>query len=200
MNNIPEVKNESLGLDATTGAPIFEVKADDPYEDKNAWLAAKVKSTLLSYNNVNGAEIDVLVERGGVVTLYGKASSRAHKDLVTEYTKDVEGVIDVENEMIVPVELMKSGETTLGEKLDGMNQLIDDASITAMVKAKLLYNRSTSALNTIVQTEHGVVNLSGIAKNTAEKELATKLVSDVHGVKTVINTIRVEKSDLQNVA
>jgi osmotically-inducible protein OsmY len=37
-----------------------------------------------------------------------------------------------------------------------------------------------------------VVTLSGKAKNESEKDLATKLVDDVHGVKSVKNLMTVE--------
>jgi osmotically-inducible protein OsmY len=74
---------------------------------------------------------------------------------------------------------------TAGEK-------IDDASITAQVKMTLLYHRSTSALDTKVATKNGVVTLSGKAKNEAEKNLATKYVEDVHGVKSVKNLMIIE--------
>jgi hypothetical protein len=40
-----------------------------------------------------------------------------------------------------------------------------------------------------VETKEGVVTLAGKAKNAAEKDLATKLVSDVHGVKKVVNNM-----------
>ncbi len=36
------------------------------------------------------------------------------------------------------------------------------------------------------------VKLGGIAKNAAEKDLATKLVSDVHGVKKVVNNMTIQ--------
>jgi len=51
----------------------------------------------------------------------------------------------------------------------------------------LLYHRSTSALNTKVETKDGVVTLHGKASNAAESDLATKLAKDVHGVKGVKN-------------
>ncbi len=73
--------------------------------------------------------------------------------------------------------------------MDAMTESVDDASITALVKTTLLYHRSTSALNTTVETKEGVVTLAGKAKNAAEKDLATKLVSDVHGVKKVVNNM-----------
>jgi hyperosmotically inducible periplasmic protein len=69
---------------------------------------------------------------------------------------------------------------------------IDDASITAQVKMTLLFHRSTSALNTKVETNDGVVTMSGKARNAAEKDLVTKLVNDVNGVKSVNNRMTIE--------
>lgn len=114
----------------------------------------------------------------GIVTLQGETESQAQKDLTTEYAKDIDGVKDVKNEMAVLQPTKKT--PMLGYK-------IDDASITAQVKMALLYHRSTSALNTSVTTEKGVVTLSGKAKNAAEKDLVTKIVDDVNGVKSVKN-------------
>ena len=69
---------------------------------------------------------------------------------------------------------------------------IDDASITALVKTTLLYHRSTSALNTKVVTKRGVVTLSGMGGNAAELKLATKVASDVYGVKSVKNLMTIK--------
>jgi osmotically-inducible protein OsmY len=108
----------------------------------------------------------------------------AQKELTTEYAKDVEGVKDVKNEMTVAKAPAKSDETT-GEK-------IDDASITAQVKMSLLSHRSTSALNTKVETTDGVVTLTGMVKNAAEKSLVTKLVTDINGVSSVHNNMTID--------
>jgi osmotically-inducible protein OsmY len=78
----------------------------------------------------------------------------------------------------------KKGQTVGGK--------IDDASITALVKATLLYHRSTSALNTSVTTKKGVVTLTGKAKNASEKNLAAKFANDVNGVRSVKNLMTVE--------
>lgn len=77
-------------------------------------------------------------------------------------------------------------ESTMGEK-------IDDSSITTKVKMKLLGNKATSALNTKVETVDGVVTLTGKAKSSAEKELATKLAEEVKGVKSVNNDMKIEE-------
>jgi osmotically-inducible protein OsmY len=52
-------------------------------------------------------------------------------------------------------------------------------------------HRSTSALHTTVSTSDGVVTLSGIAKNDAEKSLVTKLVTDIKGVNRVNNNMTI---------
>jgi len=161
----------------------LEFKGERPAENSDSWVHMKVKTALLFHRNVSGLKTEVTV-KDGIVTLRGEASSQAQKDLTTEYVKDVEGVKDVKNEMTL-VKTSGKSDKTVGEK-------IDDASVTAQVKMTLLSHRSTSALNTKVKTKDGVVTLSGKAKNAAEKDLATKFVKDVNGVKSVNNEMTVE--------
>lgn len=186
---VVEESHKSLAQDTVSGLPgvrsvdnRLEVKGESPAENSDAWLKTKVKSTLMFHRSVSGATTEVNVKHG-IVTLRGDASSHAQKDLTTEYARDIDGVKDVINEMTV----VKSANDpqTLGEK-------IDDASITAQVKMTLLYHRSTSALNTRVETNGGVVTLEGKAKNAAEMDLATKLAKDVYGVRDVDNRMTIE--------
>jgi hyperosmotically inducible protein len=162
----------------------IELKADRPAENSDTWVSMKVKTALVFHRNVNAHNTDVSV-KDGIVTLKGEASSPAQRDLTTELTKDVTGVKDVKNEMTVAANPDKPRET-MGEK-------IDDASITAQVKATLLSHRSTGVLRTKVETNDGVVTLGGQARNAAEKDLVTKLVEDVHGVKSVVNNMTIEE-------
>jgi osmotically-inducible protein OsmY len=188
---VSEESHKSLAQETVAGLPgvesvdnRLEVKGDHPAEKSDAWLKAKVKTALLFHRNVSAmTEVNT---KDGTVTLQGDATSQAQKDLTTAYVKDVEGVKDVKNEMTVS-KATKTTEQTTGEK-------IDDASITAQVKLSLLFHRSTSALNTIVATNFGVVTLSGKAKNEAEKDLVTKLVNDIKGVKSVKNQMTIEES------
>ena len=148
------------------------------------------------HRSVSATETEVLA-KDGTVTLRGKATSMAQKNLATEYAKDVEGVKAVKNEMTVSTAAMKPGkktmdEKTIGKKVDAVTASIDDASVTALVKTTLLFHRSTSALNTTVETKNGVVELGGKASTAAEKNLASKVVSDVYGVKSVVNTMIVQ--------
>jgi osmotically-inducible protein OsmY len=172
--SLPEVKSVDNRL---------ELSSERPDENSDAWLGLKVKLVLLFHRNVNGAKTEVDV-KDGIVTLRGEAASEAQKELTTEYAKDVENVNGVKNEMKV-VEPSEELEETLGEK-------IDDASITAQVKMSLLFHRATSAINTQVETTDGVVTVSGKAENAAEKDLVTKLVTDINGVTSVVNNMTIE--------
>jgi hyperosmotically inducible protein len=179
--------HKSLAADTVEGLPgvnsvdnRLKVKGEKHAEHSDGWVGVKVKSALLFHRNVRATKTDVNV-KDGMVTLSGEASSLAQKELTGEYANDVEGVKGVHNEMTVATTPAAPGET-VGEK-------IDDASITAQVKSALMAHRSTSALKTKVETTEGVVTLTGIAKNAAEKSLVTKLVTDIDGVSSVNNNM-----------
>jgi len=181
--------HKSLAEETVAGLPgvksvdnRLEVKGAPPTANSDAWLRDKVKVTLLFHRSVSAGQTEVDV-KDGIVTLQGHAVSQAQKELTTEYARDVEGVKDVKNEMTVS-KTWKKTPRTAGER-------IDDASITAQVKMALLLHRSTSALNTTVTTKKSVVTLHGHARNAAEKELVTKLVNDVNGVKRVKNRMTI---------
>jgi osmotically-inducible protein OsmY len=160
----------------------LKVSGEQPAEHSDTWIGMKVKTALLFHRNVSASGTTVYV-KNGIVTLQGEASSLAQKELTTEYAKDVDNVKAVKNEMTIAKTPAVPSET-IGDK-------IDDASITAEVKSSLLSHHSTSALKTSVSTTDGVVTLSGIAKNDAEKSLVTKLVTDINGVTSVINNMTI---------
>jgi osmotically-inducible protein OsmY len=188
---VSEESHKSLAQETVASLPgvksvdnRLEVKGERSTEMSDAWLVTKVKTTLLFHRSVSAVtEVNI---KDGIVTLKGDADNQAQKDLTTEYAKDVEGVKDVRNEMTVS-KTSKKTHRTAGEK-------IDDASITAQVKMALLFHRSTSALQTKVETKHGVVTLGGKARNAAEKDLVSKLVTDIKGVKSVNNRMTIEES------
>ena len=183
----------------------LKLKGEPAAGSADALVSARVKLELSSHRNLSASKTDVQV-KDGIVTLRGEATSQAQIDLTTEYIRDVEGVKDVKNNMVVSEAHRTPAEKTIGKKVGGVGkkvgntasdvgEWIDDASITALVKATLLYHRSTSALNTKVETSEGVVRLGGTARNASEKDLVTKFVQDVHGVKSVVNDMAVEGAE-----
>ncbi len=174
ITDIPGVKSVDNRL---------EVKGSSPTANSDAWLRDKVKATLLFHWSVRTSTTEVDV-KDGIVTLRGNAVTQAQKELTAEYAKDVEGVKDVQNEMTLGAISGKAPRTT-GEK-------IDDVSVAALVRMALVLHHSTSSLYTTVAVRHGGVTIGGRARNAAEKDMVTKLVKDVNGVKSVKNLMTIE--------
>ena len=162
----------------------IEVRDGQPAERSDAWITTKVKAALAFHRNVSAA--DTAVEtRNGTVVLTGKAYSPAQRELTAEYAKNVDGVTAVRNELVV---------TDAKPPMQALGETIDDASITAQVKTSLLFHKATRALATKVKTRHGAVTLRGQARDSAERDLVSKLAEDVHGVKKVNNHMTVKPS------
>ncbi len=159
---------------------------ETPAERSDTWLYVKVKNTLAFHRSVSATGTKVVLAEG-VVTLTGVAANMAAKDLATEYARDVEGVKAVKNEMTIAPASPEGVAQTLAE-------IIDDASINAQSRMVLVLHRSTTKLKTTLATDSGVVTVGGPAATIAEKDLVTKLLSDVHGVKKVINTMIITPS------
>jgi osmotically-inducible protein OsmY len=186
---VAEESHKSLAENTVAGLPDVKsvnnelvVSGEQPAEHSDAWITAKVKTALLFHRNVSAMGTTIYT-KDGVVTIEGVASSMAEKELTTEYAKDVDNVVEVKNNMTIA--------STPGMATPPSGEKVDDASITAQVKSSLFSHHSTSALHTTVTTTDGVVTVSGVARNEAEKSLVTKLASDIVGVTSVVNNMTI---------
>lgn len=62
---------------------------------------------------------------------------------------------------------------------------VSDTWITSKVKASFLADGDISGMNIKVETNHGVVSLSGKAKTLGERDLAVQKAREIKGVKSV---------------
>lgn len=74
------------------------------------------------------------------------------------------------------------GESSVGK-------FIDDATVTTRVKSRFAKDDQVSAMNIGVETENGVVQLSGYAGSESEKSRAAEIARQVPDVKAVNNAI-----------
>ena len=187
---VPDKNQKTLAEDTVTSLPGVvdvndQIHVESPApEQSDDWIALKIHTTLLMKPNVSVAQTHVAV-KDGVVTLTGTADSTAQKELTEAYIKDIKGVKSIDNDLTVGGTAPTSDHST--------GDFVDDASITAQVKYQLLIHHSTSALKTKVETQGGMVTISGQADSAAEKDLVTKLATDVRGVKSVDNSMTVRQ-------
>ena len=72
---------------------------------------------------------------------------------------------------------------------------VTDSTITTKVKSRLASDAETSALKINVDTNGGVVTLTGAAQTQAEKAEAEQLARNTEGVTRVVNNITVSSAD-----
>lgn len=76
---------------------------------------------------------------------------------------------------------------------DTLGQNIDDTTITTTVKAKLAADKGSSVTRVQVDTNRGVVALTGTVESAADRARAEQITRTVGGVKGVANNLQVQK-------
>ncbi|MEY6433952.1 BON domain-containing protein [Thioalkalicoccus limnaeus] len=90
---------------------------------------------------------------------------------------------------------MEGAKDTLGEKADRTGQYLDDAMITAKVKAEILADPLLEVLQISVTTTNGTVNLSGVVDSQQSLDRILEIAHDLDGVRSVESELVVEGSE-----
>jgi len=146
----------------------------------DAALLTSVKSALISNPVTEAGEINVDVNRG-IVKLSGFVDTSKEKSEAAQVAKSVDGVKEVQNDIAIKA----AGSTSTGE-------YIDDSMITAKVKTALITSPDTKAHQINVETEAGVVQMSGFVDSEKAKSAATTVAKSVTGVKGVKNELSIK--------
>jgi osmotically-inducible protein OsmY len=94
VEGVKDVKNEMAVTKTSKKTQTVGEKIDD------ASITAQVKMTLLYHRSTSALNTSVTTKKG-VVTLSGKTSNAAEKDLATKFANDVNGVKGVKNRMTI---------------------------------------------------------------------------------------------------
>jgi hyperosmotically inducible periplasmic protein len=141
-------------------------------------LTSRVKLALIDDPVTKAGQINVETYRG-VVQLGGFVDTAQSKQQATKVARSISGVKEVRNDLRV-----SSPQDTAG-------QVVDDVAVTASVKAKLAEDSTTKAHQVNVETQKGVVQLTGFVDSTAAKARAAELARTVDGVTTVRNDLEI---------
>jgi hyperosmotically inducible protein len=93
--------------------------------------------------------------------------------------------------IILAALLVVSGCSSMTGETAG--QYVDDSTITASVKAKLIADKTANLTRIDVDTTNQVVTLNGIVESADQKAIAEQLARQVSGVKSVKNNLQVQK-------
>ena len=151
-------------------------------QEGSVWTAFALNRHLSPFS------IDVEIENG-IATLTGEVESEVDRDLAEQVALGVDGVREVDNQLQVAGEgVERSADDGEGR---AFSTRFNDATTTATVKSKLLWNRNTEGLDINVTTRDGVVTLEGRTDSEASSELAERLARNTDGVRQVDNKLSV---------
>ncbi|OHC19647.1 MAG: transporter [Pseudomonadales bacterium RIFCSPHIGHO2_02_FULL_60_43] len=180
IEGVKKVDNQ-LTLD-----PAFEAKASaEPNLSQrfdDATLVATVKSKLLWNSNTEGLDINVNADNGKV-SLTGNAQTAEAKELAGRLAANTDGVRAVNNQLSVSA--TDSTAAKAQDAADDTAAVISDAWITSKVKSSFIYSRNLDGLDISVDTQKGMVSLSGTVLSNAEKQLAIETARNIRGVRGV---------------
>jgi hyperosmotically inducible periplasmic protein len=166
----------SFAADSSVGSQVADARREG-----QIWTSYAVNPHL------RALDISVKVD-GGNAVLTGKVENSIEKDLAEQIALGVDGIKHVDNQLAVDHSYVPakraSNDRNFGDK-------VGDATITATVKSKLLWNTNTDGLDIHVDTNNGKVTLSGNANSGAEKNLAGRIARNTNGVIGVNNRIAV---------
>jgi hyperosmotically inducible protein len=91
--------------------------------------------------------------------------------------------------LVILVMALSGCQAMTGETL---GQNIDDTTITTTVKGKLAAEKGSSLTRVGVDTNRGVVTLTGVVSSAADRAAAERVARSVGGVKNVVNSLQVQ--------
>ena len=171
----------ALAIGGISGAASADTVSQDVTEarqETQIWTTY----ALSPYLRANDLKVSV---DNGKATLTGKVDESVNKDLAKQIALGVSGIKEVDNQIVVQPDYVAPAASSTRS----YGEAIDDATITATVKSKLLWSKSTDGLTADVDTNRGRVTLKGTADSKDAKAIAGRLALNSRGVVSVDNQL-----------
>ncbi len=163
-----------------TGSVAAADKSAEKTPINDTWLTAKTKIALAADGRVKGRQIDVETTKG-VVMLRGKVDSDVAKQAASDIAKMLDGVKTVKNDL----------EVVAPSKRDAVED--KDEIITAHVKEHFAKDAHLKKADIAVQTNAGVVSLTGEVRDIMTSANASWTAWLIAGVKSVKNDLTLKE-------
>jgi len=162
-----------VATEAGKAATLLEAAAQEKL------LETKVQAALVKAEHLDAALVKVHAD-GSKVRLTGEVRTEEQKKRAETLARQVEGVTDVQNDLVV------------NPKLKTSEQAVRDLQLLTAVRLQLLTELGTSAAHIDVRVTGSSVELLGTVTDKEQKSLAEKVTGRVEGVTKVINHIGVK--------
>jgi hyperosmotically inducible periplasmic protein len=167
------------------------VSADSKQEIAEARQETQIWTTfaLSPYLRANDLKVQV---HDGKATLTGKVDENVNKDLAKQIALGVNGIKSVDNQIIVQADYNP-------KMVDrGYGEVIEDATISAAVRSRLMWSKYSYSDANSVETKVGRVTLTGTADSAEARDFAARLAMGTRGVVSVNNQLVVGAKAIAN--
>lgn len=162
----------------------------------DASVTAQIETTFLFNRHLSPFNINTTTSEG-VVTLTGSVSDEVQRELAEAIASSVGAVKSVTNNITV------MGTILSPRPKRTWRQRIDDMTVAASIRSRLLYHKEFKGMNIGVGSELGVVTLFGVVGSEAQKKRIGVIADETHGVIQLKNELTVnakeERGPISNV-
>jgi osmotically-inducible protein OsmY len=183
----PLALGTGLALTLATVSPSLAAQTASSQEVQEARQETQIWTAFSLNPYLRASDLKVSVH-GGKAVLTGRVEEGVSKELAKQIALGVTGIVEVDNQILVEADFeapAPPADRTFGEA-------VEDATITATIKSKLLWSRHADGLTTNVDTNRGRVTLHGTADSPAARDLAGHLALNTLGVLSVDNRLEVK--------
>jgi osmotically-inducible protein OsmY len=159
----------------------------------DAGITTAVKAKFAADDVVKAYQIDVDTQEG-VVTLSGSVESAEAERAAVRLASETDGVARVIDDLTVGGASLGSDLTDqVGDAASDVAAASSDATVTAAVKSKMILDSTVSSLQIDVDTEGGVVTLTGNVANAGVRDRAVAIARSTEGVKGVQDRLTINQ-------
>ena len=160
-------------------------QAEHKEDVRDIWTEARVVMNYTLDTVLNPFDLEVEV-REGTAYVTGTLPTAEEKAHAAQVALSTPGVDQVENLILLDQNVPHN------EARRDTDQAVTDANITAMVKAQLLWNELTHAVDISVSVNDGVVTLSGPVRSEEQAREAVRIADNTRLVENVKNDMTVQ--------
>lgn len=177
-------------------------------------ITTAVKGKLAADDTVKAYRIDVDT-KDRVVTLNGSVDTLRARERAMELARGTDGVRDVVDRLTVTPGVTPTtgiddkvqreaadaaratdaktddAQKKAGDVTDRVGDAVGNAALTTKIKTLFLADTAISGLRIDVDSNNGVVTLTGMVPSAAEKTRALKVAREADGVKSVVDRLKV---------
>lgn len=176
-----------LGFLAISLALAPAVQAQQGESPSDMWNEAKLVMSYTLDTSLNPFDLEVEV-RDGTAYITGTLPTAAERNRAAKLALSIDGIDQVENRIILDENVPHNQA-----RYEDASYAVSDANMAAMVKAQLLWNRLTHALEIDVSVQNGVVTVSGPVSSEEEAREVVRIAGSTRLVEKVNNRLTVQK-------